>query len=227
MNNALPRLAVFDLAGTTVRDEKYVHVVLQQTLALHGISISLEEANQVMGIPKPVAMHQLLQDKGREPLPQLIEQLHTEFVKRMTQFYLTEPGLGEIAGTTPVFRALRQAGIKIIVDTGFDRAITDPLLKRMNWNGLIDGSVTSDEVENGRPFADLIYRAMELTGISDANTVMKVGDTPSDMQEGAAAGCGWIIGVTGNFTREQLQAEPHTHVIDNLREILRLLGLPE
>jgi phosphonatase-like hydrolase len=225
MKQNLPQLAVFDLAGTTVRDDKYVHRVLQQTMAAHGFNISIEEANSVMGIPKPVAMHQLLTEKGYLVQPGLIEQMHAAFVENMIQFYHTEPGLGEVEGTSAVFAQLRQAGIRIVVDTGFDRAITDPLLQRMNWNGLIDGSVTSDEVANGRPFADLVFRAMELTGVTNASCVMKVGDTPSDLQEGQAAGCGWIVGVTGNFSREQLQAEPHTHIVDSLADIPRLLGL--
>jgi phosphoglycolate phosphatase-like HAD superfamily hydrolase len=44
---------------------------------------------------------------------------------------------------------------------------------------------------------------MELAGVTDARKVAKVGDTISDLQEGDAAGCGWIIGVTtGAFSRE-------------------------
>lgn len=225
MNQALPQLAVFDLAGTTVRDDKYVHRVLQQTMAAHGYPISIDEANAVMGIPKPVAMRQLLLEKGHEANPNEIGKMHREFVENMIAFYRSEPGLSEVDGTSTVFRLLRQAGIKIVVDTGFDRAITTPLLQRMNWNGLIDGSVTSDEVPNGRPFPDLVFRAMELTAVTDPGRVMKVGDTPSDLQEGGAAGCGWIVGITGNFTREQLAAEPHTHIVENLAAIPRLLGL--
>lgn len=225
MNSFLPQLAVFDLAGTTVLDEKYVHRVLQKTMAGHGVTITIEEANAVMGIPKPIAMRQLLQDKGLEPKPAWINQMHLEFVENMRHFYLTEPNVREIAGASAVFRALHAAGTKVFVDTGFDRAITDPLLERMSWSGLVDGSVTSDEVAQGRPFADLILRAMELAGVSEAARVMKVGDTPSDLQEGKAAGCGWIIGITGNFTREALGREPYTHIIDRLDEIPKLLGL--
>jgi phosphoglycolate phosphatase-like HAD superfamily hydrolase len=65
---------------------------------------------------------------------------------------------------------------------------------------------------------------MELTGVTDARRVAKVGDTPSDLQEGRAAGCGLVIGVTnGSHTREQLEPHPHTHLIDNLRELPGLL----
>jgi phosphonatase-like hydrolase len=219
-----PLLAVFDLAGTTVRDDRFVHKVLQKSMAAHGIAITLEEANEVMGIPKPIAMRELLEQHHRVADPQLIETMHRDFVQNMTRFYQQEPEVREIEGASDVFRALINKGVKIVVDTGFDRAITDPLLARMNWDGLIHGSVTSDEVAQGRPYPDLIYRAMELTGVTDASRVMKVGDTPSDMQEGKAAQCGWIVGIVGNFSREQLAREPHTHIVDRLTDVPGLLG---
>jgi phosphonatase-like hydrolase len=224
MNSSFPQLAVFDLAGTTVLDDRYVHKVLQKSMADYGIAISLDEANEVMGIPKPIAMRQLLEQHHRVPDPQLIADMHRDFVKNMTRFYQEEPAVREIDGASQVFRALIDRGVKIVVDTGFDRAITDPLLARMNWNGLIHGSVTSDEVPHGRPHPDLIFRAMQLTGVTDAARVMKVGDTPSDLQEGTAAKCGWVVGIVGNFSREQLTKEPHTYIVDRLTDVPALVS---
>src|SRR5690606_37265031 len=54
-------LVVFDLAGTTVHDNKDVQRVLQNTMAKFDIYITPEEADNVMGIPKPVAIRQLLE----------------------------------------------------------------------------------------------------------------------------------------------------------------------
>jgi phosphonatase-like hydrolase len=122
---------------------------------------------------------------------------------------------------------LKAAGIKVFVDTGFDRPIVDALLQRMAWekNKLIDGSVTSDEVAHGRPHPDLIFRAMELAGVSDVKRVAKVGDTVSDLGEGTAAGCGWVIGITsGAFTKEQLSAVPHTHLINRIPDVLEIIS---
>jgi phosphonatase-like hydrolase len=122
---------------------------------------------------------------------------------------------------------LKAAGIKVFVDTGFDRPIVDALLQRMAWekNKLIDGSVTSDEVAHGRPHPDLIFRAMELAGVSDVKRVAKVGDTASDLGEGNAAGCGLVIGITtGAFTREQLLLTPHTHLISQIPEVLGIIN---
>ena len=40
-----PELIVFDLAGTTVKDNHDVHRALQKALAKYGVAISLEDAN--------------------------------------------------------------------------------------------------------------------------------------------------------------------------------------
>jgi phosphoglycolate phosphatase-like HAD superfamily hydrolase len=72
----------------------------------------------------------------------------------------------------------------------------------------------------------MIFRAMAATGVKAVDRVAKVGDTSYDLQEGSSAGCGLVIGITsGAFTREQLLAEPHTHLIDSIPEILAILGL--
>ena len=67
---------------------------------------------------------------------------------------------------------------------------------------------------------------MALTGVSQLNHVAKVGDTASDMQEGTAAGCKWVIGITsGAYTREELTKEKHTHLVHSIPEILSVLEI--
>jgi GTP-binding protein len=71
-----------------------------------------------------------------------------------------------------------------------------------------------------------IFKAMELTHVTDSKCVAKVGDTTSDLLEGSSAGCGWVIGVTtGAYTRSELQREKHTHLIENVREVLEIFSL--
>ncbi len=223
------QLVVFDLAGTTVHDKQDVQRVLQSTLVDAGVAISLHEAAMVMGIPKPVALRQLLE----KHLPDkslitdaLIDQLHDNFVAAMIRFYVENPDVKEMPGASKVFATLLAQGRKVYVDTGFDRAITNALLERLGWlqSGLISGSITSDEVERGRPFPDMVLKAMALEGILDPKAVAKVGDTSSDMQEGTLAKCGLVIGVTtGAFTREELEHEPHTHIAESLHEVLHII----
>ncbi|MEQ1586641.1 MAG: HAD hydrolase-like protein [Cyclobacteriaceae bacterium] len=224
-----PKLIVFDLAGTTVNDNKDVHRVLQRVFKKIHIRISIQEANEVMGIPKPVAIRSLLElHKYPYISDMLVLEMHAHFVSKMTAFYKKHASVMEKEGASDVFRICKEHGIKVAVDTGFDRIIVAPLLERMGWEkkGLIDSSITSDEVAKGRPFPDMIYRAMELTGVTEVESVAKVGDTLSDLQEGTTAGCSWVIGVTtGAYSHEELQKGPHTHLVQHLSEILPILGI--
>ena len=124
------------------------------------------------------------------------------------------------------FARLKKAGLRVILDTGFSRPIVDTILARLGWrnSALIDATVASDEVPRGRPHPDLVMKAMELAGVRQSQAVAKIGDTPSDLEEGLAAGCGFVIGVTnGSHTAAQLQPYHHTHLIANLGELPAIL----
>jgi phosphonatase-like hydrolase len=223
------QLVVFDLAGTTVKDNFDVPRILQKALLdKGGVVISLQQATDLMGIPKPVAIKKLLTDGGLLSFTdELVEKIHRYFVDGIIEFYRNDSSVGEKQGVSETFKTLKQAGVKVAVDTGFDREITDQLLERLGWvnKNLIDTSVTSDEVANGRPAPDMIFEAMKRTGVTDVKSVVKVGDTASDMQEGTRAGCLFVVGVTtGAYTLEQLKKEPHTHLIEQIPDLLAIIG---
>jgi phosphonatase-like hydrolase len=222
-------LVVFDLAGTTVKDNRDVHRVLQSALQKFDVEISLDDANDVMGIPKPVAIRELLEkrdNRTRAISDQWIDTIHKEFVSEMMRFYSRDTSVAEKEHASETFRALREMDINVVVDTGFSRPITDVLLKRLGWieQGLIDFSITSDEVKHGRPHPDMILEAMRRLDIVDASRVAKVGDTVSDLEEGNAAGCGLVVGVTtGAFTRAELSNSKHSHLIEDIAEIVPII----
>jgi phosphonatase-like hydrolase len=225
-------LVIFDMAGTTVRDDDAVNVCLRQALAAK-IAVTREEANSVMGLPKPIAIGLLLEAKltGQPAPPELVNTLYEDFFKRMLHHYRTAPGIEPMPYALDAFCQLKEAGVRLALDTGFSRPIADAVLERLGWNegGLLDATVTSDEVKHGRPHPDMALKAMELTAVRNPKLVAKVGDTPSDLQEGTAAGCGLVIGVTnGTHTREQLAGHAHTHLLASLHELPALvLGWPQ
>jgi phosphonatase-like hydrolase len=208
-------LAIFDLAGTTVQDDDAVGTCLQGALGTIDLAIEMSEATAVMGIPKPIAIAQLLSKHGRTGD---VDQLHAEFQTRMRRFYAEEP-IQEIKGTSDCFRQLREFGLKIGIDTGFDRLTTDLLLSRMPWDGLIDDSITSDEVANGRPAPDMVLALAARQGVR-VERVIKGGDTPSDLGEGRSAGVGLNVGVlSGGHTRAQLESHPHDLILGSIAEL--------
>jgi phosphonatase-like hydrolase len=219
-------LVVFDMAGTTVHDGDAVLSCFRAALAAAGLRAAPEAINAVMGLPKPEAVRKLT---GPAMPQQQVDAIHADFVARMKRYYETDPAVREVDGATALFARLRSAGVRVALNTGFSRPIVDVLLARLGWRHgqTIGATVTSDEVPRGRPHPDMILHLMRQLGVTDARSVAKIGDTPSDLQEGSAAGCGWVIGITsGTHTREQLAPVPHTHLIDNLAELAGVLGLP-
>jgi phosphonatase-like hydrolase len=217
------QLVVFDMAGTTVHDGDAVLTSFRDALTTAGRSATPATINAVMGLPKPEAIRRLV---GPD-VPQVeVTAIHDDFVARMMRYYATDPAVREVDGASRLFARLRSEGVKVALNTGFSRAIVQVLLGRLGWREgeLIDASVTSDEVQRGRPHADMILHLMQRLGVKDSRLVAKVGDTPSDLQEGMAAGCGWVIGITsGTHSRAQLASEAHTHLVDALSEIPALL----
>ncbi len=215
------RLAVFDMAGTTLQDDASgVARVLAEAVEAGGFPAPFERVNQVMGIKKIDAVRWIA-NGATEPQ---VEAMHEDFRARMIEHYKTAPAIEPYEGIEELFDALQAAGVKIGLDTGFDAATVEVILDRMGWQNRVDAWSSSDQVPEGRPAPHMIHRIMEACGVESAAEVAKVGDTPSDMQEGTNTGCGWVVGVCyGTHTRAQLQAEPHTHLVDSVAELRELL----
>ncbi len=92
----------------------------------------------------------------------------------------------------------------------------------MPWDGLIDDSITSDEVEHGRPEPDMIFELCRRANVSPEETI-KVGDTPADILQGRAAGVGLVVATTyGTHTKEQLEKHNPDLFIDQIGDLLNL-----
>ena len=223
------RLTVFDVAGTTVLDDDAVVDAMIAALALDGTPAPRLAVKAVMGMPKPRAIRQLLNttdstavraDDGR------VDRIFQAFVGLVKERYRLDASIREADGATAVFRDLRRAGIRVALDTGFSRDVLDVLLARLGWDSdVVDCTVTSDEVAAGRPYPDLIFRAMEMTDVTSPADVAKIGDTPMDILQGRAAKCGLVVGVTyGTHSRAEL-ARFDVPLIDHLSDLLPLVAV--
>jgi phosphonatase-like hydrolase len=114
-----------------------------------------------------------------------------------------------------------------VLNTGYTRETAQSLVDKLGWEKgkEFDLMVTATDVDKSRPSPDMIFFAMKQFDITDASTVVKVGDSIIDVEEGRNAGCGLNIGVTtGAHTYEQLQSANPEHIINNLMELLPLLS---
>ena len=223
------KLVVFDIAGTTVKDDHNVSKAFQAALKMYDYEVPLDMINPLMGYEKNQAITQMLhlhEPDESKISTELVDNIHREFVKQMIHFYQFEPGIEPLPNVEETFAALHQAGIQVGINTGFSRDIAETIVNRLQWRakGLIDHMIGSDEVELGRPHPYMIQKMMHDGGITDPLKVVKVGDTEVDVREGQNAGCRYVIGVTtGIFTREELEAYRPTHIIDDIAQVLDII----
>jgi phosphonatase-like hydrolase len=223
------QLVVFDIAGTTVRDNGNVAEAFISAFKEYGFTMPAAEVKKVMGFRKMDAIVLLLEKFAPEKKEdeELADRIHTRFIDKMIEFYRNDETLAPMAHAESVFRALKQRGIKVALNTGFTRSITDTILHRLRWDDrslLIDQVICSDEVPHGRPDPDMIETLMDDLGIDSPAHVLKVGDTEVDVEEGRNAACGKVVSVTtGAYTREQLQGYSPDFIIDDLRELLPII----
>jgi phosphonatase-like hydrolase len=217
-------LAALDIAGTTVDEGGAVYRVLAETVAEHGTPAADADIRHWMGADKREALAALTGD------PDAVEALHTRFVARLRDTYRATPPR-PLPGVPEALAALRAAGVRVVLTTGFDHNVTDPLIDALGWRvgggpgTELDAVVCAEDVGGGRPRPDMIHRAMRLTGVDDPATVLTAGDTVLDVRAGQAATAGMVVAVlSGAQTRDELAAARPTHILSGVRDIPALLA---
>ena len=210
-------LVCFDMAGTTVVDDGQVPQAFTAALAEHGIAIGEGDIRNVRGASKRQAILDLLPE-GPDRAAKAEKALAT-FREQLAALYRGK--VREIPGAADVFRWLRARGVRVALNTGFDRETAGMLLGALGWSeGAVDAVVCGDDVARGRPAPDMIFRCMKLTGVAQAESVANVGDTMLDLQAGRNAKVAWNIGVlTGAHERALMAAQPHTHLLGSIAEL--------
>jgi phosphonatase-like hydrolase len=219
-------LAALDMAGTTVDEGGLVYAAVESAVAdAAGGPVPAELMEQWKGTSKEEAIAGLLHALGADDSPARVRSVYEVFAARLEEAYGTTPP-APVPGVPELFESLRRAGVKVALQTGYAAPVADSIMTGLGWTvgGTVDALVTSDTVAASRPAPYLIFHAMEATGIMDVRRVLTAGDTPNDLGAGTNAGAGFVVGVTtGSFTRSQLEAEPHTHILDSVAGLPGLL----
>jgi len=195
------RAILLDWAGTTVDYGSRAPVaVLLELFAAHGFALNEDEARAPMGLPKRdhiAAILDMRRVRDHYGGPGL-DELYAEFLPRQLDVLSRHADL--IPGVVETVRAWQSAGIKIGTSTGYTRPMLDLLIARAAEQGYRpDSNFCPDDAGGGRPAPWMAFANMRALEIYPPSDWAKIGDTPSDIEEGRNAGM-WTIGVvdTGN-----------------------------
>ena len=199
------RLVVFDMAGTIMDHGSVAPVAaLVKAFGALGLELSTEDARGPMGLPKRDHIAQVLRlpsilsswkkQFGHEPTTADGDALYERFLPLQAAEAQARTEL--IPGALSCLAALRARNIAVGTTTGYPRSIGRPIADAAiarGWSA--DFWLFPDDVKGGRPAPWMVLRLMELTGVSPAAAVVKIGDTVPDIEEGRNAGA-WTLGVT-------------------------------
>lgn len=202
------KLVVFDMSGTTIEDRNEVLVCFHEALRQTGLERDKAHINTMMGWSKIEVFRRFWTEElgSRAEFLEFKAQESFGVFRQLLENYYAQNKMQPTEGCLETFAFLREKGIKIALNTGFYRKVVDILLQQMDWKigRDIDFVIASDEVPRGRPESFMIKAAMRRFGIKDPKEVIKIGDTPVDLQEGRNAGC-YTFGLTnGSHAEEEL-----------------------
>ena len=216
------RLACLDMAGTTVTDEgvverSFVEAMVEEAGVDQGeLPGVLDIVRRTMGQSKIDVFRTLLRDEARA-------QAANGAFERAYERAVSRGEVTAVPGAERVMRAMRAAGVRVCLLTGFAPSTREAVIDALGWRLLIDLALSPVDVGRGRPEPDLVVAASQRLHVP-VSEVAVFGDTVSDLLCGTRAGAAVVGGVVRDLDRrDELAAAPHTHLVADIGEILPIV----
>lgn len=225
------KTVIFDWAGTTVDFGCMAPAQVFAEIFEHkGIKVTQAEAREPMGLQKrdhiaaiaamPSIANQWMQKYNREINDADIDEMFHNFVPLQQRVVKNHANV--IEGVKEVIEDLRDAGVKIGSTTGYTSAIMEvvtPIAKEQGYEP--DYLVTGDWKPAGRPAPWMLFENLRQLGVYPLESVVKVGDTLPDIEEGLNAGV-WSIGVVDSSNEIGMTFEAWNELDEDEKEKLRI-----
>ena len=219
-------LACLDMAGTTVVDDGLVEVAFATALDRLGAPTSGaararmdEHVRATMGTSKIEVFRALFaaDEERAHAANDAFEHAYAELISAAR--------VRPVPGAVEAIAALRGAGVRVALTTGFSAGTRQLLIRALGWETVVDLAVSPGDAGRGRPFPDMVLSTVLRLGVSDVRAVAVVGDTPADIVAGLRAGAPWVVGVeSGATAADELWAAGATHVIRSVATLPVLLA---
>jgi len=216
-------LVVMDMAGTTVSDDGRVIEAFDAAATAVGLAESgadREDARryvlETMGQSKIEVFRALFGAEDRAQAANLA--FEAAYDARIVSGVTSVPGAGD------AIAQLREAGVAVVLTTGFSPATQNRILDALGWRTIANAYLAPGDGIRGRPYPDLVLAAALRSQVSDIAAVAVVGDTSSDIRSGLHAGASIVAGVlTGAHRAETLTSAGATHVLDSVADLPDIL----
>ncbi|MDI9644190.1 MAG: HAD family hydrolase [Candidatus Verstraetearchaeota archaeon] len=215
---------LFDLDGTLLDCIVPMEKILVDVLLRLGVRDARRKKVEVVKNLRSILLHGSSAFDGFRLLWRLGRHLGIGPLKRFVMILLAYRALRTaylnpslFPGTKKLLLDLKNAGISVAIVTTRSSKEASHVLKKCSIDSYFDFVVSRDLVKRGKPFPDPVLFALEKMGIGPDQAVM-IGDMPTDIEAGRAAGTKTIGLAIGIFNEELKMSNPDA-VAFSLEEI--------
>jgi HAD superfamily hydrolase (TIGR01662 family) len=227
------KLIIFDVDGVifdiidAIRDtvkagmEKY-HLSMDFQTAMEEVSRVMELA-QTMPIPQLVLNSKELLDiqllAGMTVLRKLriAASIYSDYRTRKEQ-------CGLFPGIKDLITDLASRGYKLAILSNNKRTYVLEALAKDQLGEKFNQILGFNEVSKTKPNPEGIFKIMSLEQVTPEQTIF-IGDMPTDIQAGKAAGVRTVAVSSGLSGRVRLESEKPTYIVENIQELTQLFSV--
>ncbi len=226
------KLAILDMIGTTVDATKALETCYFNAALKTGLKVDRSVIRKHIGLQPEKVIRNLWQTK-MDPKNEKFEPsvaATTHLFRAVLENHFVLNGAKPMKGALDTFKWLRAQGVYIVLTTNLYRKVSRNIMKNLEWEvgldensksneiAIIDLALTPEDVDGkGFPDTAMIKAAMEKLEVKNSKEVILVGDTPTDLEAGKAAGCLLSMAVSnGAASPEELAAADNDGVIEHI-----------
>ncbi len=190
---------IFDLDGTLVDSVDYHAQAWVKAFQEYGYDFAYDKLREQIGKGSEYIIGELLDPDEAKKLESDI----AEYRKQYYQEHLLEK-VQPFPQVKELFKAIKADGIKIVLASSARTETIAHYKKILEIEDLIDGSVSTDDVEKSKPEPDIFLSALEKLAGIPVESVILVGDSPYDAIAAGKISLRTIAVLGGGFERETL-----------------------
>ncbi|HEY6310654.1 MAG TPA: HAD family hydrolase [Streptosporangiaceae bacterium] len=215
-------VACLDMAGTTVRDDGTVLEAFSAAIATQGLPVAayhqaITDVRSSMGQSKIEVFRRIL---GDETAARKANEAFEDHCAAAVRAGAVAP----MPGAVQTITALREAGVRVCLATGFSPATRDAIIERLGWGDLADLVLSPADAgywARGRPWPDIPLTALLRLRGGAVGELAVAGDTASDVESGLRAGAAVVAGVlTGADSRADLERAGAPLILDSIADLV-------
>jgi phosphoglycolate phosphatase-like HAD superfamily hydrolase len=209
-------LIIYDLDGVLLDSEKGILETFKVVMEKLSLSYEEETLKSLIGFSLPDIFKKTLPEEKHH----LIQKASQIYRQNYVPIALKETVL--IEGVEETLSFMKSFQIKQSIATNKSGPEAKKILIHLSIMDYFDLMVGFFDVKNPKPAPDMIHLIIEKLRVNPENTVL-IEDSLVGLTSGKRAGVRTIAVTTGADNRETLQSGNPDQIIDNLKELMKLI----